>query len=70
MADPDEIVRRLSADKARIMEAQRQLLERRYNLQPQLDTEAKMSARQASAGGAHGASGAGHDMGSLGVVES
>ncbi|HMJ60475.1 MAG TPA: hypothetical protein VK493_01890 [Bryobacteraceae bacterium] len=43
MADPDEIVRRLSADKARIMEAQRQLLERRYNLQPQLDTEAKMS---------------------------
>jgi cytochrome c peroxidase len=43
MADPDEIVRRLSADKPRIMEAQRQLLERRYNLQPQLDPEAKMS---------------------------
>jgi cytochrome c peroxidase len=43
MADPDEIVRRLSADKARVMEAQRVLLERRYNLQPRLDTEAKMS---------------------------
>jgi len=43
MADPDEIARRLSADKPRIMEAQRQLLERRYNLQPQFDPEAKMS---------------------------
>jgi len=43
MANPDDIVSRLSADKARVMEAQRQLLERRYNLQARLDPEAKMS---------------------------
>jgi cytochrome c peroxidase len=42
-ADPDEIMRQLTADKPRVMEAQRQLLERRYNLQPHLDPEAKMS---------------------------
>jgi cytochrome c peroxidase len=41
--DPDEITRKLSADKPRVMDAQRQLLERRYNLQPNLDPEAKMS---------------------------
>ncbi len=51
MANPEEIVRRLSADKARVMETQRQFLERRYNV-----------ARQTSASGAHGASGARPDV--------
>ncbi|MGI9074467.1 MAG: cytochrome B6 [Bryobacteraceae bacterium] len=41
--DPDEIARKLTADKPRVMDAQRQLLDRRYNLQPNLDPEAKMS---------------------------
>jgi len=42
-ANPDDIMKQLMADKPRVMEAQRQLLESRYNLQPHLDPEAKMS---------------------------
>jgi cytochrome c peroxidase len=42
-ANPDAIMQQLSADKPRVMNAQRQLLERRYNLNPQLDPTAKMS---------------------------
>lgn len=40
---PDEIAKKLSEDKPRIMEAQRRLLERRYNLTPKLDPQVKMS---------------------------
>src|SRR5690242_3217654 len=36
-------MRQLSADKPKVMNAQRQLLERRYNLQPKLDPQEKMS---------------------------
>lgn len=43
MANPDEIMRQLAADKPRVMEAQRQLLEHRYNLEPHLDPVARMS---------------------------
>jgi cytochrome c peroxidase len=46
-ANPDEIMQQLSADKPRVMDAQRQLLERRYNLQPRLDSQAKMSRGKA-----------------------
>jgi hypothetical protein len=41
--DPGEIVKEESANKAKVMAAQRELLERRYNLDPKLDPEAKMS---------------------------
>lgn len=41
--DPGEIVKKESANKATVMAAQRELLERRYNLDPKLDPEAKMS---------------------------
>ena len=41
--DPAEIVKKESASKPKVMEAQRELLERRYNLDPKLDPEAKMS---------------------------
>ena len=41
--DPGEIVKKESANKAKVMAAQRELLERRYNLDPKLDPEAKMS---------------------------
>ncbi|MCA1851961.1 MAG: hypothetical protein LC647_06100, partial [Beggiatoa sp.] len=41
--DPAEIVKKESANKPKVMEAQRELLERRYNLDPKLDPEAKMS---------------------------
>jgi cytochrome c peroxidase len=41
--DPGEIVKKESANKAKVMEAQRELLARRYNLDPNLDPEAKMS---------------------------
>ena len=41
--DPDEIMTALAAAKPAVMDAQRQLLERRYNLQPRLDPAAKMS---------------------------
>ena len=37
------IVKKESANKAKVMAAQRELLERRYNLDPKLDPEAKMS---------------------------
>lgn len=40
---PDAIMQKLLADKPRVMEAQRKLLESRYNLQPRLDPQAKMS---------------------------
>ena len=41
--DPGEIVKKESANKAKVMAAQRELLARRYNLDPKLDPEAKMS---------------------------
>ncbi|MDQ3775716.1 MAG: cytochrome B6 [Pseudomonadota bacterium] len=41
--DPGEIVKKESANKAKVMTAQRELLERRYDLDPKLDPEAKMS---------------------------
>lgn len=40
---PEEIMKKEIADKPKVMEAQRQLLERRYRLQPNLDPVAKMS---------------------------
>jgi cytochrome c peroxidase len=42
-ANPDAIMQQLIANKPRVMDAQRQLLERRYNLNPPLDPTAKMS---------------------------
>lgn len=42
-ANPDAIMQQLMADKPRVMNAQQQLLERRYNLNPQIDPTAKMS---------------------------
>ena len=39
----DEIIQKESANKASVMSAQRKLLEQRYNLQPKLDSAAKMS---------------------------
>jgi cytochrome c peroxidase len=42
-ANPEEIMNQLIAAKPAAMNAQRQLLERRYNLQPNLDPQAKMS---------------------------
>lgn len=41
--NPDEIMKKLAADKPTIMANQRKLLESRYNLQPKLDPAAKMS---------------------------
>jgi cytochrome c peroxidase len=41
--EPDEIMKKEMAGKSKAMETQRKLLERRYNLKPKLDTEAKMS---------------------------
>jgi cytochrome c peroxidase len=41
--DPNEIVKRETANKPRVTEAQRRLLESRYNLTPQLDSQEKMS---------------------------
>jgi hypothetical protein len=49
--DPGAIVKKESANKAKVMEAQRELLARRYNLDPNLDPEAKMSRGQAPGGG-------------------
>jgi hypothetical protein len=43
MQDPDDIVRQDKADKPKIMDAQRQLLEKRYNLTPKLDPNVTMS---------------------------
>lgn len=40
---PDEMMQKAIADKPKVMAAQRQLLERRYILEPKLDPEAKMS---------------------------
>ena len=39
----DETMQKLIADKPRVMEAQHQLLDHRYNLEPKLDPEFKMS---------------------------
>ena len=41
--DPNAIMQRLIAQKPKVMALQRQLLESRYNLNPKLDPEAKMS---------------------------
>lgn len=43
MQNPDDIVRQDKADKPKIIEAQRQLLEKRYNLTPKLDPQVTMS---------------------------
>src|SRR4051794_8922933 len=43
MQPADEIVQKDIADKAKVMEAQRKLLESRYDLNPKLDPAAKMS---------------------------
>ncbi|MHA3772150.1 cytochrome B6 [Verrucomicrobiota bacterium sgz303538] len=43
MQSPDEIVAADKAEKPKVMEAQRQLLEKRYNLTPKFDPEVKMS---------------------------
>ena len=41
--DPSEIVKKESANKLNVMNAHRQVLERRYNLQPKTDTAVKMA---------------------------
>ncbi len=41
--DPEEIMKKEIGNKPKVMEAQRELLQRRYNLDPKLDPEAKMS---------------------------
>jgi cytochrome c peroxidase len=41
--NPDEIAKRLIAAKPKVMATQRQLLQARYNLEPKLDPEVKMS---------------------------
>lgn len=41
--DPAEIMQKESANKPKVMASQRELLERRYNLNPKLDPEARMS---------------------------
>jgi hypothetical protein len=43
LANPEDTVRKESANKPAVMEAQRRLLEQRYILQPKLDPAAKMS---------------------------
>ncbi|MGI8746522.1 MAG: cytochrome B6 [Bryobacteraceae bacterium] len=48
---PEEIMKKEIANKPTIMEAQRKLLERRYNLDPKLDPQAKMSRGKALAAG-------------------
>jgi hypothetical protein len=62
-ADPNEIVRQLSAEKPRVMDTQRRLFEGRYNLQPKLDPEVKMSRGKLFTSWPNGAVGARHDMG-------
>jgi cytochrome c peroxidase len=41
--EPNEIMKKDMADKSKVMETQRKLLERRYHLKPKLDPDAKMS---------------------------
>jgi cytochrome c peroxidase len=41
--NPDAVRQKLAADKAHVMDIQRKLLESRYELQPKLDPQAKMS---------------------------
>jgi cytochrome c peroxidase len=43
LLNPDEVVQKESAAKPAVMAAQKKLLESRYNLQPKLDSQAKMS---------------------------
>lgn len=43
LQEPDEIMKKDIADKPKVMETQRKLLERRYHLKPKSDPEAKMS---------------------------
>ena len=43
LQEPDEIMKKDIAGKPKVMETQRKLLERRYQLKPKLDPEAKMS---------------------------
>jgi cytochrome c peroxidase len=43
MANPDEIMKKLAADKGAAMAAQRKLLESRYNLTPKVDSNVTMS---------------------------
>jgi hypothetical protein len=43
LQEPDEMMKTDMANKAKVMETQRKLLERRYHLEPKLDPEAKMS---------------------------
>jgi cytochrome c peroxidase len=49
--NPDTIMQKLAADKPRVMDAQRKLLESRYNLQPRFDPQAKMSRGKPLAAG-------------------
>jgi cytochrome c peroxidase len=41
--NPDEIAKKLMANKTNVMQAQRTLLQQRYNLEPKLDADVKMS---------------------------
>ncbi len=41
--NPNEIMKQLMANRPKVMQAQRELLESRYDLTPKLDPEAKMS---------------------------
>src|SRR4029079_995467 len=43
LQEPDEMMKTDMANKAKVMETQRKLLERRYYLEPKLDPDAKMS---------------------------
>src|SRR5262249_20757793 len=43
LVEPDELMKKDMANKAKVIDTQRKLLERRYHLEPKLDPEAKMS---------------------------
>src|SRR5262245_27238392 len=43
LVEPDELMKKDVANKAKVMDTQRKLLEQRYHLEPKLDPEAKMS---------------------------
>ncbi|HEY6262983.1 MAG TPA: hypothetical protein VIW47_15410 [Nitrospiraceae bacterium] len=43
LQEPDEMMKTDKANKAKVIETQRKLLERRYHLEPKLDPDAKMS---------------------------
>jgi hypothetical protein len=46
--NPDEIMQQLMANRPKVMQAQRELLESQYDLTPKLDAEAKMSVGRSS----------------------